>query len=155
MPDDSTAASSGPRSGGAGRAVLVVPVNDVERLAAVCALAGVRASVVLVRGVGCVVVPDRPADAEAGAARLSRLVRGADVLLVSRTGGRDAGAAWRGGVRGAVDADAALLLASWPATVEGLLAGELDPAEAGGVRSAAGPRARLAWRLLRGPRRWG
>ncbi|WP_337059692.1 hypothetical protein [Kineococcus sp. G2] len=154
MPDDSTAASSGPRSGGADRAVLVVPVNDVERLAALCALARLQASAVPVPGVGCVLVPDRPAETEAGAARLSRLVRGADVLVVRRSGDRDTGAAWRGGLRGAVDVDAPLLLANWPAAVEGLLAGELDPARAGGVRSTAGSRVRVALRLLSGPRRW-
>ncbi|WP_432534792.1 hypothetical protein [Kineococcus arenarius] len=154
MADDGTQASFGERPDRTGRAVLVVPVNDVERLATLCVLAGFQASVVPVRGVGCVVVPDRASEARSSAVRLSRLLRGADVVLLRRDEGATDAAAWRGGVRGEVDADAALLLASWPAAVGQLLSGELDPA-AGGTPTGADSRARAAWKLLRGRGRWG
>ncbi|GAA4987466.1 hypothetical protein [Kineococcus glutinatus] len=142
------------------RSVLVVPVADAERLAGVCTLARVRAHVVPVAGAGCVLVPAGggavgPADAGRAAAKLSRLVQGADVVVL--TAGADAVSAqgWRGGVR-QQDPRAGLLLSSWPDDVQRLLLGRLDPAGvAGALEGGTGSRWRAAWRMARGRQQQG
>ena len=117
---------------------------DAERAADLCALARVVADVVPVAGVGAVVLPG-PGAAEEAARALSRLLRVADVLLL--TAGQDAVAAqrWRGGARGE-DPRAGLLLATWPDEVQRLLLGRLVPADVPGTASSAG---RSRWRAVR------
>ena len=124
--------------------MLVLPVADAERAADLCALASMSADVVPVAGVGAVVLP-AAGQAGAGAQALSRLLRGADVLLL--TAGEDAVAAqlWRGGARGE-DPRAGLLLATWPDDVQRLLLGRLEPGDVAGTASSAG---RSRWRALR------
>jgi len=121
-----------------------VPVADAERAADLCALASVAADVVPVDGVGAVVVPG-PGEAEAGARALSKLLRGADVVVLTATQDAVAAQRWRGGARGE-DPRAGLLLATWPDDVQRLLLGRLAPADAPGTTSSAG---RSRWRAVR------
>ncbi|PPK95206.1 hypothetical protein CLV92_10627 [Kineococcus xinjiangensis] len=135
------------------RSVLVVPVEGAERLSAVCTLARVRGRVVPVEGAGCVLLPAAPADAEAAAAKLSTLVQGADVVVLTSAAGAVTAQRWRGGRR-QEDPKAGLLLSVWPDAVQRLLLGRLDPAEVPGTRDGGeGPRWRAAWSLARSRRR--
>ena len=124
--------------------MLVLPVTDAERAADLCALASVVADVVPVEGVGAVVVP-APGGAEAGARALSKLLRGADVLVLTATQDAVAAQRWRGGARGE-DPRAGLLLATWPDDVQRLLLGRLAPADVLGAASSAG---RSRWGAVR------
>lgn len=133
-------------------AVIVVPVNDVARMVALCRVVGLTGTVVPVRSVGCVVVLGSDSGLRRPVARLSRLVRGADVLLVERSGDVHVGRAWRRGAEAAADVE--VLLASWPAAVRDLLSGSLDPFEVAGVGIGQGSRPRALTTLLRAPRRW-
>ena len=134
-----------------GRPLLVVPVADAERLAPVCTLARVRGRLVPVEGAGCVLVPQDAGGAQEAAAKLSRLVRGADVVLLGVDGNAVTAQRWRGGVRGQDAAAPGLLLSTWPDTVQRLLLGGLDPSEVAGARDVGhGSRWRAAWGLARG-----
>lgn len=168
-------------SGGAHRAVVVLPVASAERAADLCALGGVSATCVPVSGAGVVVVPDGlegvgPGLAGVDAAeRTSRLLRGVDVVLLLVGGGDGAGGApaptdgagqgqgsgegqvdaqtWRGGQQATGGRPAGLLLASWHDDVLRLLLGRLDPADAPGAVSSAGRGRWSAVRSLLRPRR--
>jgi len=157
-------------SGGAHRAVVVLPVASAERAADLCALGGVSATCVPVAGAGVVVVPDPVGDAGPGLAgidaaeRTSRLLRGVDVVLLlvgGGTGAEDGGTGegqvdaqtWRGGQQATGGRPAGLLLASWHDDVLRLLLGRLDPAEAPGAVSSAGRGRWSAVRSLLRPRR--
>ena len=124
--------------------MLVVPVADAERAADLCALASVVADVVPVDGVGSVAVV-APGSAEASAQAVSKLLRVADVLVLTTTQDAVAAQRWRGGAR-QEDPRAGLLLATWPDDVQRLLLGRLAPAEVAGTASSAG---RSRWRALR------
>ena len=132
------------------RSVLVVPVADARRLAEVCTLAQVHAHVVPVRGLGCVLVTEDPGTGEQDVQTLSRLVQGAELVLL--TVGEDSieGQTWSAGVRG-TDPRPGLLLSVWPDVVQQLVLGRLDPAQAAGAATGGeGSRMGAFWKLLRG-----
>ncbi|ABS04644.1 hypothetical protein [Kineococcus radiotolerans] len=131
------------------RSVLVVPVANARKLAEVCTAAGVNAFVVPVKGLGCVLVTEDPATGEADAGTLSRLLQGAEVVLL--TVGEDSieGQTWAGGRRGE-DPRPGLLLSVWPDVVQQLVLGRLDPAEAAGAAAGGdGSRIGAFWKLFR------
>ena len=131
--------------------LLVVPVADPARLASVCTLARVRGRLVPVEGAGCVLLPEPADGAQDAAAKLSRLVQGADVVLLALDGDVITAQRWRGGTRGQDAAAPGLLLSTWPDAVQGLLLGRLDPAHADGAREVGhGSRWKAAWGLARG-----
>ncbi|WP_432496180.1 hypothetical protein [Kineococcus gypseus] len=131
------------------RSVLVVPVADARKLAEVCTVAGVRAHVVPVRGVGCVLVTEDPTTGERDARALSQAVRRAEVLLL--TVGEDSieGQSWTAGERG-TDPRPGLLLSVWPDQVQQLVLGRVDPARAAGAaQGGEGSRIGAFWKLFR------
>lgn len=156
-------------SGGAHRAVVVLPLSSAERAADLCALGGVSATCVPVSGAGVVVVPDARDGVGPGLAgvdvaeRTSRLLRGVDVVLLLVGGGDGAAGGvgegqvdaqtWRGGQQATGGRPAGLLLASWHGDVLRLLLGRLDPADADGAVSSAGRGRWSAVRSLLRPRR--
>ncbi len=161
-------------SGGARRAVLVLPVATAPRAADLCALSGVSATCVAVERAGVVVVPDAREGVSPGMAgvdaaeRTSRLLRGVDVVLLLVGGGSgptgagpaDAGLegqvdvqTWRGGQQATGGRPAGLLLASWPDDVLRLLLGRLEAAAVDGAVSSAGRGRWSAVRSLLRPRR--
>lgn len=118
------------------RAVVLVPVAEADRLAAMCTLARVQATVAPVADVGCAVVPTDATSGEDAAQRLSRLLGRADVLLLTSSEGQVEAERWRAGAL--ADAPApGLVLASLPDTVERLLLGS-DPAGLAGAVSTRG-----------------
>jgi hypothetical protein len=124
---------------------VVLPVADASRAADLCSLAAVDAGCVAVPGVGTVVVPVDAAGARDGAERLSRLLRGAEVVLLQAAEDRVSAQRWHGGTR-EEDPVAGLLLATWPDDVQRLLLGRLSPGEVSGAASSTG---RGRWRALR------
>ncbi|MGQ7298085.1 hypothetical protein [Quadrisphaera sp. KR29] len=145
-------------SEGARRAVLVLPVLDAERAADLCAMSGVAAACAPVAGAGVVAVPAAREDVLPGLAgvdaaeRLSRLLRGLDVVLLLTEGeqgqeGQVTAQTWRGGQQARDGRPAGLLLASWPGDVLRLLLGSL---EAGAVTGATTSVGRSRWTAVRG-----
>ncbi|WP_432548151.1 hypothetical protein [Kineococcus sp. SYSU DK004] len=132
-------------------AVLVVPATNARKLAEVCTLADVHAWVVPVRGLGCALVAQDPATGERDAEALSTVLRGAELVLLLRGEESIDGQTWRDGQRGE-DPRAGLLLSVWPDTVQRLVLGSLDPAEAGGVAGGDGSKAGAFWKLFKGRR---
>jgi hypothetical protein len=132
------------------RSVLVAPVANAKKLAEVCTVAGVEAFVVPVKGLGCVLVTADPATGEADAQTLSRLVQGAEIVLLSVGEDSIEGQTWAGGRRGE-DPRPGLLLSVWPDVVQQLVLGRLDPAEAAGAAAGGeGSRIGAFWKLFRG-----
>lgn len=132
------------------RSALVVPVLNAKKLAEVCTLADVHAHVVPVKGLGCVLVTEDPATGEADAATLSKIVSGAEIVLLTVGEESIEGQAWTGGERGD-DPKPGLLLSIWPDVVQQLVLGRLDPAEAAGSAAGGdGSRAGAFWKLFRG-----
>jgi hypothetical protein len=132
------------------RSVLVAPVANAKKLAEVCTIAKVNAFVVPVKGLGCVLVTEDPATGEADAETLSRVLQGAEIVLL--TVGQDSieGQSWVGGERGD-DPKPGLLLSVWPDLVQQLVLGRLDPAEAAGAAAGGeGSRIGAFWKLFRG-----
>lgn len=145
-------------SQGARRAVLVLPVSDAERAADLCAMSGVAAVCAPVSGAGVVAVPAPregvlPGLAGVDAAeRLSRLLRGLDVVLLLAEGeagqeGQVSAQTWRGGQQAPDGRPAGLLLASWPGDVLRLLLGSLEVGEVPGSATSVG---RNRWTAVRG-----
>ncbi|WP_432483334.1 hypothetical protein [Kineococcus esterisolvens] len=131
------------------RSVLVVPVADARKLVELCTLAGVRAHVVPVRGLGCVLVTHDPATGEDDAQKLSAVLRQAQLLLLTVREEAIEGQSWIAGERGE-DPKPGLLLSVWPDQVQQLVLGRLDPAEAAGAaQGGEGGRAGAFWRLFR------
>jgi hypothetical protein len=132
------------------RSVLVVPVVNARKLAEVCTLADVHAHVVPVKGLGCVLVTQDPATGEADAQTLSRLITGAEIVLLTVGEESIEGQTWRDGDRGE-DPRPGLLLSVWPDVVQQLVLGRLDPAEAAGsAQGGDGSRMGALWKLFRG-----
>ncbi|WP_432562769.1 hypothetical protein [Kineococcus sp. SYSU DK003] len=132
------------------RSALVVPVANAKKLAEVCTLAEVHAHVVPVKGLGCVLVTEDPGTGEQDAQTLSRLVQGAEIVLLTVGEESIEGQTWRSGERGE-DPRPGLLLSVWPDLVQQLVLGRVDPAEAAGAAaSGEGSRRGAFWRLLRG-----
>ncbi|GAA0324353.1 hypothetical protein [Kineococcus aurantiacus] len=132
------------------RSVLVAPVLDARKLAEVCTAAGVSATVVPVKGLGCVLVTADPSSGEADALTLSRLLRGAEVVLLTVGEESIEGQTWVGGERGA-DPKPGLLLSVWPDVVQQLVLGRLDPSEAAGAAAGGqGSRFGAFRKLFRG-----
>ncbi|NAZ81072.1 hypothetical protein GTR02_04490 [Kineococcus sp. R8] len=132
------------------RSVLVAPVADAAKLAEVCTLAEVHAWVVPVRGLGCVLVTRDPATGEQDAQRLSGVLRGAEVVLLSVGEESIEGQTWVAGQRGE-DPRPGLLLSMWPDVVQQLVLGRLDAAEAEEAASGGeGSRIGAFWKLFRG-----
>ncbi|WP_432573980.1 hypothetical protein [Kineococcus sp. SYSU DK005] len=131
------------------RSVLVVPVAAARKLAEVCTVAGVRAHVVPVRGVGCVLVTEDPATGEQDAQALSAVVRQAEVLLLTVREESIEGQSWTAGQRGP-DPKPGLLLSVWPDEVQRIVLGRVDPAEAAGAaQGGEGSRIGAFWKLFR------
>ena len=132
------------------RSVLVVPVADAAKLAEVCTLAEVHAWVVPVRGLGCVLVTHDPATGEQDAERLSGVLRGAELVLLSVGEESIEGQTWVAAQRGE-DPRPGLLLSVWPDVVQQLVLGRLDPAEAEqAANGGEGSRIGAFWKLFRG-----
>ena len=132
------------------RSVLVAPVADAARLAGVCTLAEVHAWVVPVRGLGCVLVTHDPATGEADAEKLSTVLRGAELVLLTVGEESIEGQTWVGGQRGD-DPKPGLLLSMWPDVVQQLVLGRLDAAEAEqAAQGGEGSRIGAFWKLFRG-----
>ncbi|WP_432494234.1 hypothetical protein [Kineococcus auxinigenes] len=132
------------------RSVLVVPVADAGKLAEVCTLAGVRAHVVPVRGLGCVLVTHDPATGEDDAQKLSAVLRQVELLLLTVREESIEGQSWTAGERGE-DPKPGLLLSVWPDQVQQLVLGRLDPAEAAGAaQGGEGNRLGAFWKLFKG-----
>ncbi|PWJ50251.1 hypothetical protein SAMN06264364_12361 [Quadrisphaera granulorum] len=145
-------------SEGARRAVLVLPVLDAERAADICAMSGVAAVCAPVSGAGVVAVPAPregvlPGLAGVDAAeRLSRMLRGLDVVLLLAEGeqgqeGQVTAQTWRGGQQVPDGRPAGLLLATWPGDVLRLLLGSLEVSEVSGAATSVG---RSRWSAVRG-----
>lgn len=128
------------------RSVLVAPVADAARFAAVCAALRLDVDAVPVEGAGIVAVLHPNSDGRAAVQALSRVLGRADVLLLVRREGQVVAERWRAGAL--QDAPAAgLLLSGLPAAVERLvLSDEPASAEPGATSSVGLPRGRL--RLL-------
>jgi len=134
------------------RSVLVVPVPDAKKLAEVCTVAGIHAHVVPVKGLGSVLVAADPASGEEYAAALSKLVEGAEIVLLTVGEESIEGQTWRNAERGD-DPKPGLLLSVWPDVVQQLVLGRLDPAEAAGAAQGGdGSRMGALWKLFRNPR---
>ena len=132
------------------RSALVVPVANAAKLAEVCTLAEVRAHVVPVRGLGCVLVTLDPATGERDAEVLSRVLRTVEVVLLSVGEESIEGQTWSAGARGD-DPKPGLLLSVWPDVVQQLVLGRLDPAQAAGAAEGGeGSRIGAFWKLFRG-----
>ena len=142
--------------GAGGRTLLVAPVAAAARLADVCTLARVRGRLVPVEGAGCVLLPEVGQDPGEAAARLSRLVQGADVVVLTVAEDAVTAQRWRAGSRQQDPPSAGLLLSTWPDDVQRLLLGRIDAADVAGTRTAGrGSRWRAAWSLARSRRREG
>jgi hypothetical protein len=125
-------------------------------MATVCAVMRLQADVVPAAGAGVAVVPQDPAAAADAAQDLSRTLRGADVLLLVRSGDHVTAERWRGGAL--QDAPAAgLLLSGLPEVVERLLLSGTSASSLPGAVSTAGlargGRLGALWRLVRTARR--
>lgn len=132
------------------RSVLVAPVADAVQLAGVCTLAEVHAWIVPVRGLGCVLVTHDPATGEQDAEKLSTVLRGAELVLLSVGEESIEGQTWVGGERGE-DPRPGLLLSMWPDVVQQLVLGRLDAAEAEqAAHGGEGSRIGAFWKLFRG-----
>jgi hypothetical protein len=137
----------------------VLPVPTAARAADLCALAGVSADVVPVLPAGIAALPVAGGTASPGsgvpagawgvdaAERLSRLLRGLDVVLLLAGEDQVSAQRWAGGARGE-DPRAGLLLATWPDDVQRLLLGRLDPADVEGSATSAGRGRWSAFRSL-------
>ena len=131
------------------RSAIVVPVTSARKLAEVCTLARVAAHVVPVRGLGCVLVTHDPATGEQDVEALSKVVRGGELVLFTVGEESIEGQTWQDGTRGD-DPKAGLLLSVWPDTVQQLVLGRLDPAEAAGAAEGGeGSRRGALWRLFK------
>lgn len=127
-------------------AVLLTQVVAAEPLAAVCALAGVKADAVGSSAGSVAVLTDPTTGAEAAAA-VSRLLSSTEVVLLERRAGSIAAALWSRGTR---DEDVApgAVLAEGPAVLEDLLLGDATPADLEGTVPSAGISRFKALRLL-------
>lgn len=128
------------------RSAIVVPVANARKLAEVCALAHVAAHVVPVKGLGCVLVTHDPGTGEDDVRALSTVVRGGELVLFTVGEESIEGQTWQDGTRGD-DPKAGLLLSVWPDTVQQLVLGRLDPAEAAGAAEGGqGSRGGAFWK---------
>lgn len=121
-------------------AVLVLPVARARELAQMCGLLGVHGVLVPVGRQAHALVLHEPTTGDAAAQQVSRLLRRAEVLLVTRSGPEGgSGAAgqlhatrWRAGAVHETPPPG-LLLASLPDSLERLVLGLGDPAGAPGA----------------------
>lgn len=128
------------------RVVLVVPVAEAERVAAVAALVRQRVDVAPLDGRGCVVAPQSATtDPDGVAAALSRAVPAAPLLVLRSDVGADGGAVrveqWTRGSRdlGAdVESSPGLVLANLPDDVERVLHGAVGVPDLPGATTSAG-----------------
>ena len=121
-------------------AVLVLPVARARELAQLCALVGAHGVLVPVGRSAHALVLHEPAAADVAAQQISRILRGAEVLLVTRSGAEGGSSSagqlqatrWRAGaVHEALTAG--VLLATLPDVLERLVLGLGDPADAPGA----------------------
>jgi hypothetical protein len=123
--------------------VLVAPVADAARFAAVCAALRLDVDAVPVEAAGVAAVLHPHVDGAAAVRALSRVLGRAEVLLLVRTEGQVVAERWRAGAL--QDAPApGLLLSGLPGAVERLVLGDGPAlAEPGAVSSADLPRGRF------------
>ena len=95
------------------------------------------------------IVAHDPATGEDDVRTLSTVVRGGELVLFTVGEESIEGQTWQDGARGD-DPKAGLLLSVWPDTVQQLVLGRLDPAEAAGAAEGGqGSRAGAFWKLFK------
>lgn len=132
-------------------ALVVTQVAAAEPLAAACVLALVQVDVVPTP-IGAVAVLKDPANAEAGAGAISKLLRTVPVVLLERREGQVSAARWAEGRRERT-LPAGLVLSDAPPVVEDLLLGFVDVGSLPDVVTSVGISRWKAMRLLAGSAR--
>ncbi|MCL1899593.1 MAG: hypothetical protein FWG11_03570 [Promicromonosporaceae bacterium] len=155
VPDDLSALFT-PKAGRQA-AMLLVPLRSARALAATCALAGIDADVVGSNYAPLAILRDLRDDApERAAAALSQLLRGVEVMLVSRGSDHISASRYLDGTR-VGDTPLALLLAGAESEVEDLILGQIELQQfSGQVTPSKGLSKLQAMRILspfRGPKR--